>query len=746
MARSPLQYIARLSYRRRRLVVVLWVGLVVALFALSSSLGGDLRNDLSIPGAESEEATELLEDGGLGGRGGYTGQIVFQAEQGVDDPGVRSSLQELFAEITAAVPGVGVLSPYDDEGRSQVAPDGEVAFAELQFGDIPLDDATDLADEIVDVRSDSDVPAGVQVELGGELFFEEVEFSSEGIGFLAAMVILLIAFGSVLAMGLPLVTAVFGIAAGLAIVTLVANVIDVPDFGPQTVMLIAIGVGIDYALLIVTRFREELRAGREPEEGVVRAMATAGRSVVFAGTTVVIALLGLMLSSLTVFRSLAVTTSIGVLMVMAATLTLVPALLGFAGRSIDKLSVHRRGREAKDPRSTLWYRWSRLVQRRPVPVTVAAAAVLLALAAPVFGMRLGLSDAGNRPDSDTSRRAYDLVAESFGPGFNGPLFLAADLRGDAAENVAVLERLSAGLEADEGVALALPPTTNEAGEVGFVQLFPTTSPQDEDTDDTVGRLRDQVVPRAVEGTSTDILVGGAPAGVVDFGEVQSSQLPVFIAAVLLLTFLLLMAVFRSVPVALKAVVMNMLSIGAAYGAIVAVFQWGWGESVLGLEPGPIDAWVPMALFAITFGLSIDYEVFLLSRIREEHDRTGDTTTAIADGLAKTARVITAAAAIMVSVAAGFVLSDERGVAAFGLGLAVAIFVDAAIVRTLLAPAAMELMGERNWWMPRWLARIVPHVDVDGSTVPEGASPDGDGRSRGHEPSEVTPERSVPTKA
>lgn len=712
--------IARTSYRRRRSVVAVWLGLLVLSFVAFAG-GGELHNDFGLPGAESQDANDLLEEGGLGNRGGETGQIVFRSGEGIDDPAVRSAMEAFFDDVAAEVPEVGIVSPYADDAEGQVAPEGELAYAEVQFGDVEVDDGTALGENILEVWDDTEFPDGLQVELGGQFFWQESEFSSEGIGFLAAMVILLIAFGSVLAMGLPIVTALFGIVGGIAIVMLAAHLIDIPEFGPQAVMMIAIGVGIDYALLIVTRFREELSAGREPEGAVVKAMTTAGRAVFFAGSTVIIALAGLWLGGLSVSRSLAVATTAGVLMIMLASLTLLPALLGFVGRNIDKFSVHRKKKRLapKDPRRSVWYRWSRVVQRRPAPVAIVTFVALVALAIPVTQMHLGFGDAGNRPDDDTARKAYDMLAEGFGPGYNGPLFLAVDLNtGDAAQegDDGVLEELSAAVQNDEGIAFTVPPIVNETGDVAFVQAFPETTPQDQDTDDTVQRLRDRVIPEVTEDSQAEVLVGGLPATVVDFGEVISTQLPIFIGAVLVLSFLLLLAVFRSVPIALQAVVMNMLSIGAAYGALVAVFQWGWGAELLGLgEPGPIEAWTPMMLFAIVFGLSIDYEVFLMSRIKEEHDNGSDTSTAIADGLAKTARLITAAAAIMVSVTGAFALSDDRGLQIFGFGLAVAIAVDAAIVRTLLVPAAMELIGDRNWWLPRWLDRMLPSIDVDGSS-------------------------------
>jgi putative drug exporter of the RND superfamily len=707
--------IARTAYRHRGRVVAGWIGLVVVLSVLSSMVGGEFRNDDSIGGAESERADELLEVGGLGSRGGYSGQIVFGADDGVGAPHVRAAMDGFLADVAAAVPEVRIRSPFDPDADGQVAPDGRVAFAELQFGTIDRDEATALAARIVDVRSRFEPPDGVQVDLGGRLFFERSAFSTEGFGFVMAMVILLIAFGSVLAMSLPIVTALVGIGCGLGLVALAAHWVEIPEFGPQGAMLVSIGVGVDYALLIVTRFRDELRAGRTPEAAVVRSMSTAGRSVLFAGLTVVVALLGLLLSEVAVTRALAIAMAIGVLMVMLASLTLVPALLGFAGHDIDRLSVHRRNGRTGEVRSTVWFRWSRFVQRRPGPIAAVSIVVLVLLALPLLSMRLGFSDAGNRPASDTSRRAYDLLAGSFGPGHNGPLFLAVHLPGDDAEDRGVLARLGSGLRADQGIARVLPATVNDAGDVGVVPVFPTTSPQDDTTVATLNRLRTDIAPHAVAGTAAEVLVGGMPAVAVDLGEVQARQMPIFIGAVLVLSFLLLLVVFRSVLVAFKAVVMNTLSIGAAYGAVVAVFQWGWASDLLGTgEPGPIEAWAPMLLFAVTFGLSIDYEVFLLSRIKEEHEATGETSTAVADGLAKTARLITAAAAIMVFVAGGFVLSDERALQIMGFGLATAILVDAALVRSLLVPAAMELLGDRNWWIPRWLDRLLPHVDIDGS--------------------------------
>jgi RND superfamily putative drug exporter len=526
------------------------------------------------------------------------------------------------------------------------------------------------------------------------------------------MIILLIAFGSVLAMGLPLLTAALGITSGIALVGLAVHVIDMPSFSNQAVMMIAIGVGIDYALFIVTRYREGLHAGKDPEQAVVRAIDTAGRAVLFAGITVIIAVLGLFTVGLDMINGLAVGISLGVLMTMLTALTLLPAVLGFVGHNIDKLGLPHRRRKDAAHHTTFWYRWSRLIQRRPWPALVIGAVVLVALASPVLSLRLGFGDAGNRQTADTTRRAYDLVSEGFGPGFNGPLLLVAETPGTNEARLA-LEALSARLNRTDGVTFATEPIFNEKGDAAILQVFPTTAPQEEETHALVKSLREDVIPLAMDGSQASVKVGGMTAVGMDFSDYSGQRLPWFIGTVLILSFLLLMTVFRSLLVPLKAVVMNLLSIGAAYGVIVAVFQWGWGASLIGVgKEGPVEAWAPMMLFAILFGLSMDYEVFLLSRIREDYDRTGDNATAVANGLAATARVITAAAAIMICVFGSFVLGVDRSIKLFGLGLAVAVLFDATIVRLVLVPATMELLGDRNWWLPGWLDRILPNIKVE----------------------------------
>jgi RND superfamily putative drug exporter len=476
--------------------------------------------------------------------------------------------------------------------------------------------------------------------------------------------------------------------------------------------MIGIGVGIDYALIIVTRYRQGLHDGLEPREANLRALDTSGRAVVFAGLTVVISLLGIFLMNLDFMRSVAVAAISAVAMTMLAAITLLPALLGFTGRNIDRFGLPHRGKAEDDGTRSFWYRWSRLIQSHPWPALIISATILIVLALPLFAMRLGFADPGNRPESDTTRRAYDLLSEGFGPGFNGPMMVVVDIPGGEADSPKVQE-IAEAIRGTQGVASVVDPVIIPPSKLAIINVFPTSAPQDEETTDLVHRLRNVTIPEVERSTGLTVYTSGGPAIVVDFSDYMRDRLPYFIGAVLLLSFLLLLAVFHSVVVPAKAVIMNLLSIAAAFGVTVAVFQWGWGKSLVGVgKEGPIEAWAPMMLFAIVFGLSMDYEVFLLTRIREEYDKTGDNRRAVADGLAATGRVISAAAAIMVCVFASFILGDERALKLFGFGLAAAVFIDATIVRLVLVPAAMELMGKANWWAPEWLVRYLPTIRVD----------------------------------
>jgi RND superfamily putative drug exporter len=606
--------LARTAYRRRRSVVIGWIVLLVAVFALSQSAGGVFENEFALSGSESSDAFDVLEERGFADRAGFSGQIVFEADQGVDDPAVQDAMEGLFAEVEETVPDVEVVSPYSPAGAQQIAENGEIAYAEINLADRPDADFRDAADDIEAAGADIDVD-GMEIAYGGDLFISEEVPASEAIALLFAIAILIIAFGSVLAAGLPILTALFGIGTGIALVQLAANGLAMPDFTNQAVAMIGIGVGIDYALLIVTRYRQALRDGRDPESAVVLALDTAGRAVLFAGTTVVIAVLGMLLINVPAVRGLAIGIALGVFMTMLGALTLLPAVLGFVGHNIDKLGLPHRKHAEGEVQGTFWHRWSHFIQRRPWPPALAGLVVLLVLAIPVLSMRLAFADAGNRPTSDTTRVAYDLVTEGFGPGFNGPLLLAAEMPGGEGD-LEVLGGLTAQLNQTDGIDFATEPQPNDAGDAAIIQVFPTTSPQSEETANLVDDLRDDVVPAATTGTDVEVMVGGLTAGAVDYSNYTAEQLPVFIGAVLVLSFLLLMVVFRSLLVPLKAVIMNLLSIGAAYGAIVAVFQYGWFKDLLGVsKAGPVEAWAPMMLFAIVFGLSMDYEVFLLSRMR-----------------------------------------------------------------------------------------------------------------------------------
>jgi RND superfamily putative drug exporter len=708
--------IAQFCYRRRRHVLAGWVALLVSLFAASAAFGEEFTTEFKLPGSESQNALDLLEQSGMAERTGIQGQVVFEAQQGVDDRVVRESMESLFASIDShpEIEGLEVVSPYEAGNEHQIAEGGQIAYAELNFSDRDFGDYMDDADVIKGLRDEAAGVEGLRVEFGGDIFADEPQFSSEYIGVAAAIVILLIAFGSVIAMGLPIMTALFGIGAGAALVTLSTRWLDMPEFTLQLAAMIGIGVGIDYALLIVSRYRDGLRDGLDPEQSVLLSLNTSGRAVVFAGITVVIALLGMFLMELDFVRGMSIAAILAVLMTMLAAITLLPAVLGFAGRNIDKFGLPHRKEKPGEIHRTIWWRWSRVIQAHPWPALVASAGLLLLLTVPLLSLRLGFGDAGNRPETDSSRQAYDLLSEGFGPGFNGSILVVAQGQVGPPDS-GELDELASRLETTIGVDSVTEPQVLGDSDLALINVFPDSAPQDEETTDLVHRLRNDRIPPVESETGMEVLTTGGPPGVVDFSDYIGERLPIFIGAVLALSFLLLLVVFHSIVVPLKAVLMNLLSIGAAFGAMVAVFQWGWFDFIIGQgKEGPIEAWAPMMLFAIVFGLSMDYEVFLLTRIREEYDKTGDNARAVADGLAATGRVITAAAAIMVCVFGSFVLGEQRDIKLFGFGLAFAVFIDATIVRLVLVPSAMELMGKANWWAPSWLVRYLPTIRVDGA--------------------------------
>ncbi len=710
---APRGLYARWAYvavRRRRTVLAAWLVFLVALGGLSATVGGDLADRFTIPGTESQAALDLLEER-FPSQAGDTAQIVVQADAGVTDPGIQPRVEALLAEA-AALPGViAVDSPYANPAN--VSADGTVAYATVQYEalafDIPLEDIDQLF-ALVDGAGGS----GLTVETGGQIAAQgeqEPPSESSAIAIGAAIVVLLIAFGSVVAMGLPIATALAGLVAGFLGIGIAARFVDIASFTPAIAAMIGLGVGIDYALFIVSRYREGLHEGRSVPDAVAVAMDTAGRSVAFAGAVVVIALLGLFAIGLPFVTAFAIASSLMVAFSILVALTLLPALLGFAGTKVDRLRIPGL-RPAATSKSSMGYRISGLIGRSPIAYALGSAAVLLLLAAPLLDIRLGFPDSGSSPETYHTRRAYDLLSDGFGVGFNGPLLITVE--SDGPLDLAGVETLRSAIAQTPGVVEVAPAVVNPAGDTAVVSFIPTTSPQDDLTSDLVGTLRDDVVPAAVAGTNLHAYVGGATASFIDVNERMSSRTPTFIAIVVGLSFVLLTTVFRSPVIALKAALMNLLSIGAAYGVVVAVFQWGWGASLFGVdETGPIAAFMPMFLFAILFGLSMDYEVFLLSRIREAYLRSGNTRQAVADGLGVTARVITAAAAVMVLVFLSFLFTPDAITKQFGLGLATAILVDATIVRMILVPATMELLGKWNWWFPTWLDRLVPHFNVEG---------------------------------
>ena len=635
------------------------------------------------------------------------------------DAANQTRTEQLSAALRPLAHVSSVTSPFAPEGAAQISKDGHIGYVRVNFDEAAGNLPNAAIQKVIDTAQSFAAP-GYQVALGGQaigLVAGAKPGPAEGIGILAAIIIMLLAFGSVVAMGLPIITALFGIAVAFAVLDLLSHVVTTPIFAPEIMAMIGLGVGIDYALFVVTRYRQGLAEGREPREAVAVSLATSGRAVVFAGCTVILSLMGLFILQLPFMRGLAVGAIAAVVLVMVAALTLLPAMIGFAGRAIDKLAIPGLLQSGAEPTARgFWYRWSRTIQRHPVVSGGAAVLVLLCLALPMLSMRQAFTDAGNDPTSTTTRQAFDALATGFGPGFNGPLVIAARV---PAGQQATIAHLDAAVRATPGVAFASPAQANASGTAAVIVAYPTTDPQAAQTEALVHDLRDNVIPAATSGTGVTAYVGGETAGSVDAASYLSARLPWVIGAVLLLSFLLLMAVFRSLTIPLKAVIVNLLSVAASYGVIVAVFQWGWLGGFFGIgATGPIDPWIPLMMFTILFGLSMDYEVFLLSRIREEWRISADNSAAVADGLAKTARVITAAAAIMIFVFGSFVFGYPLHVLkVFGLGLASAILIDATLVRMVLVPSVMELLGDANWWMPRWLDRIVPNLGVEVDVEP-----------------------------
>jgi RND superfamily putative drug exporter len=696
-------------------MVVAWIAAAIVIIGVGSSLAGEYEADYNTPGSESKAASEITEQR----FDGYSGQeiyVVWKDEAGARSDAAQQRIDAFFAEAEK-VDHVAAHTPI------RVSENGKIGSTTLPLTvpgwEIPKEDGEKLI-----AAAEANDGDGLQIELGGDpIYAAQAQSSPEGIGFFGAAIVLLIAFGSVVAAGLPLVIALIGLGISSGgLIVLLANVVDVPDWTTAVSGLIGIGVGIDYALLVLTRFRAAMNHGKDRHDAVVEAVTTAGRSVIIAGATVVVAVLGLALTGLPYMYGVAISASLAVLVVMLAAVSLLPALLSYLGPKVDRLKLPFLGRALRTEGNghSLAARWSHAVQRRPWTAAIVATALLLALAAPALGMRLGFPDAGNDPPDTMTRQAYDLNTEGFGPGTNGPLVIAAELPDQGAQGE--IESFAERLRSEPGVAFVPDPTFNDAGNAAIVTVIPEGSPQDKETEDLVNHLRDDVVPAELGDTGINAEIGGVTAALEDQSDYMLGRMPLFIAGVVGLSFLLLLVAFHSPLISLKAAFMNLLSVGAAYGVMTVVAKGGAVGGLIGIDHEvPIAPFMPVMMFAILFGLSMDYEVFLISRIREEYLKHGDTHRAVADGLAKTARVITAAAAIMVVVFLAFLAAPDTFLKLFGIGLASAIFLDATVVRMVLVPAVMSLLGPRNWWIPNWLERVLPELDVEQRIAIGGAS-------------------------
>ena len=710
-----LTHLADIAYRRRGLMVIAWIVAAIVIIGVGSSLKGEFNANYNTPGSDSKAASQITEQR----FGGYSGQevtVTWKDSAGAQSPAVQRRINQFLVEAEKVNNIAG-------HSQVRVSENGQIGTTSLPLTVPGWDVTKDEGTQLIDAAQAHD-GNGLEIKLGGDPINRAEEQSSpEGVGFFGAAIVLLIAFGSVVAAGLPLAIALIGLGISSGgLIPLLANAMDVPDWTTAVSGLIGIGVGIDYSLLVLTRFRSALGDGKNRHDAVVEAVTTAGRSVIIAGSTVVIAVLGLFLTGLTYMYGVALSAAIAVLVMMFAAITLLPALLSYLGPNVDRLRIPFLGRSRRKAeethRESPALRWAHGVQKRPWLAAISATAVLLALAAPALGMRLGFPDAGNDPPGSMTRQGYDLTAEGFGPGTNGPVVVAAKLSSDSQKPA--MDNLANQIRADSDVAFVSPVRVNSAGDAALITVVPKSSPQDQATSDLVKRLRDDTVPNAVGSSGIDVKIGGVTAALEDQSTFMTNRLPLFIAGVVGLSFLLLLVAFHSPFISLKAAVMNLLSVSAAYGVMTLAAKGGGFSNLIGIDHEvPVAPFMPVMMFAILFGLSMDYEVFLISRIREEYLKDGDTRRAVAEGLAKTARVITAAAAIMVVVFLAFVTSSQVFLKLFGIGLASAIFLDATIVRMVLVPAVMQLLGKRNWWIPDWLERILPRLDVERVT-PAGA--------------------------
>jgi len=728
-----MQRLTRLCIDNRRTVVIAWVAIAVLSSVLAQAVGRSYATNFTLPGTESQRALDLLGKE-FPAQGGDVDTVVFHVATGtIDAPAVKNAMVPALARVATFPHVAGVVSPYGPAGAVEISRDRKTAFETVNYDKRANLLPNNTGDPLLSLVKSIHVP-GLTVATGGQVVEDAEGFSigpATTVGVLAALVILLITFGSLMAAGMPLVTAGLGLITGVALIGLATHITSMSNVAPELALMIGLGVGIDYALFIVTRFRENYLATGDVELAVVEAMDTSGRAILLAGTTVVIALLGMFATGVSFMYGLAIASVFAVLLTLAASLTVLPAILSRFGPRLVRGSRRRRRREAAATSGnggavaavgrSRWRQCSEMVQARPWPLAIASLAVMVVLLTPVFGLRLDTSDAGNDPANTSSRHAFDLLAQGFGAGFNGPLLLVAEVPSHL--NASAFSTFGAAVRATPDVEAITQPRLAPSGRVAVVEVYPRSAPQDSATTDLVNRLRHDVLPPLERRTATTVLVGGFTAGSIDFSNVLAGKLPLFIAIVVLLSAALLLVMFRSLVIAAQAALMNLLSIGGALGVTVAVFQWGWLGGVLGVEKGPVEPWIPVLMFAVVFGLSMDYEVFLVSRVREEWVRKRDASAAVADGIAFTGRVISAAAAIMVCVFLSFMLGNERTIKEFGFGLAAAVFLDALIVRCVLLPAVLELLGSVTWRLPRWLDARLPHVNIEGHSARRSLSGD-----------------------
>jgi RND superfamily putative drug exporter len=705
-----MKFLAEMAHKRRWLVVAVWLFAIVSVGGAAKSAGSAFSSSFDLPDTESSRVQEILAKEFPAQRGDSS-QIVIETTGKLTSPDNQATIERLLAEVAKSPIVESIDSPFDPRSAALNAEEN-IGFAIVHFNDRAQELPKEEIKNVVEVAQSFE-SASLEVNLSGAVIklANAVEpSSSEAIAILAAFLVLLYTFGSLVATLVPIVVAVFALAVGSALVSITSNAMPIADFAPILASLVGLGVGIDYALFIVTRFRRAIHEGKTVHESIRIAMTTSGRSVLFAGIIVCISMLGLFTVGLSFLNGVGVAASISVIVSMIASLTLLPAFLSIIGKNIDRLRIPFKKLHQEEEGGKGWKKWADKIQAHPVRWAVSSTLILLFICVPVTQIRLGASDSGNDPVGSTTRQAYDTLAKGFGPGFNGPITMLADVSNQKSADSAL--RAVEIIKSQSDVAAVLPAIPTQDGKYQLITVYPKSSPQSEKTSDFISELREEVIPAIERETGVSIQVGGLVAIFKDFGDVLTSKLLPFILSVVILSMLLLMILFRSILIPIKAAGMNLLSICAAFGVVVAGFQWGWFEPIFGTSAGPIESFLPIMLFAILFGLSMDYEVFLVSRIHEEWIKSGNSKESVSKGLAATGSIITAAAAIMIVVFMAFVFLGERTIQLFGVGLAVAVLIDATIIRSTLVPSLMQLAGRWNWYLPNFIERKLPKVRLE----------------------------------